>query len=405
MFIIAWVALLGCLIASHGRAETLLIAESKLTASDAGVGYLFGRDVGVSGSTIVVGAPGSQEQQVRIGGAYIYTRDEVGWREVTKLTASDADGGDNFGFAVDISGDVIVVGANRDEDAGPMSGAAYVFERDETGWHEVAKLVASDAQPYSRFGRAVAVDGNVIVVGSPPFERVVKDRSGSAYVFERDETGWHEVAKLTVDDSVVGDRFALHVAVRGELVVVGAPNYLLHSPLSGAAYIFERSEAGWPLTAKLTASQRTLGDSFGFEVAIAENMIVVGAPGDSPSQKRTGAAYIFERDETGWREVAKLTASDPVKGDAFGYAVGAGDDALFFAAHRNDDVEQNAGAIYMFEWDESGWSEAVKLRASDPSFNAMLGRFMAVDGNTVVGGAYRDDETGLLSGAAYVFEK
>ena len=117
------------------------------------------------------------------------------WGEVTKLTASDAQEDDRFGISVAISADTIVVGAYR-EDYGPgdpvvSAGAAYVFARDQGGvenWGEVTKLTASDAQPGDQFGFSVSIDVDTLVVGANledggPGDPV--EDAGAAYVFQQ----------------------------------------------------------------------------------------------------------------------------------------------------------------------------------------------------------------------------
>ncbi|HUU98062.1 MAG TPA: FG-GAP repeat protein [Phycisphaerae bacterium] len=90
------------------------------------------------------------------------------WTQVAKLLADDGDYGDNFGYTVAVDGDVIAVGVPDDEDLGNWSGSAYVFERDQSGsWSQVGKLLASDGGPLESFGASVAVSGNLILVGTP----------------------------------------------------------------------------------------------------------------------------------------------------------------------------------------------------------------------------------------------
>ena len=137
--------------------------------------------------------------------------------EVKKLLASDAEFFDLFGLSVAVSGDIAVVGASVESTAATNAGAAYVFQRDQGGadnWGEVKKLTASDAQAGDQFGGSVAVSGDTAVVGT-----IFKD---AAYVVQRDEGGadnWGEVKKLS---GAAGTRFGTTVAVSGDAVVVGA---------------------------------------------------------------------------------------------------------------------------------------------------------------------------------------
>ena len=158
----------------------------KLTADDGAAGDGFGR-VSISGDLAVVGASGDDDEGCFTGSAYVFCRDAGGvWTQEAKLTAADADAGDYFGNAVAISGNLIVVGALFDDDAGSFSGSAYVFRRLHKGeWVQEAKLIGEGVDESDKFGFAVAVDGDLVVVGAPsiPFS------PGAAYAFRHDDSG------------------------------------------------------------------------------------------------------------------------------------------------------------------------------------------------------------------------
>ena len=224
----------------------------KLLASDAQAGDSFGWSVAMSGERAIVGARLEDAGGSEAGAAYIYQRGQGGadnWGEVKKLTASDAQAGDEFGFRVAVSGDTALVGARGEDAGGSSAGAAYVFGRDQGGvgnWGEVKKLTASDAQAGDEFGYGVAVSGDTAVVGAL-FEDTGGDGDGAAYVFVRDQGGvgnWGEVKKLTALDAQGGDEFGLGVAVSGDTAVVGARLEDTGGDGDGAAYVFGRDQGG-----------------------------------------------------------------------------------------------------------------------------------------------------------------
>ena len=108
------------------------------------------------------------------------------WFETAKLIASDGTAGDQFGFSVSVWGDLAIVGAHHDDDDGDRSGSAYVFQKDDsTGvWHEIDKLTASDGETGDIFGTSVSVSGTTILVGALNDDTENGVDSGSAYVFE-----------------------------------------------------------------------------------------------------------------------------------------------------------------------------------------------------------------------------
>ena len=387
---------------------------AKLTASDGAAGDRFGYRVSISGNVAIVGAYEDDDNGNGSGSAYIYEMNESAghWDEVAKLTAADGTAGDDFGRGVSISGNTAIIGANYDDDNGNGSGSAYVFEKNEsTGhWNETAKLTASDGAEGDKFGRSVSVSGNIAIVGA--YEDDDKDSdSGSAYLFEKDETTgqWIETAKLTASDGAANDEFGRSVSVSGNVVIVGALYDNDKGSDSGSAYVFEKDQSTghWNQTAKLTASDGAAYDEFGHSVSVSGHIVVVGAYYDDKNNG-IGSAYVYEKDaSTGyWSETAKLTASDGAPDDLFGVSVSISDNIVIVGAYYDDDNDRNSGSAYLFERDDSTgqWGEVAKLTASDGEADDYFGRSVSISGKAAVVGAYLEDSNGSSSGSAYVFD-
>ena len=281
--------------------------------------------------------------------------------EVKKLTASDAVVGDAFGTSVTVSGDTAVVGATGEVFGGSGEGAAYIYQQNQGGadnWGEVAKLTASDAQFEDIFGWSVAISGDTAIVGALSEDTGGTD-AGAAYVFRRDEGGadnWGEVKKLTASGAQAGDSFGVSVAVNSGTTVIGAWQADTGSSLSGAAYVFERDNGGidnWGEVKKLTAPDAEAGHSFGIAVSVNSNIAIVGAFGnDAATTNWSGAAYVFQRDQGGadnWGDFVKLTASDAHSGDALGISVAISADTVVAGAYTEDTGGIDAGAAYVFD--------------------------------------------------------
>ena len=156
------------------------------------------------------------------GSAFIYELVEDTWIEVTKLYSMDLQAGDWFGEAVAIDGDVVVVGARAEDELGNNAGAAYVFERDAGGpdnWGETDKLLATDGVFGDLFGEAVAVEGDSIVVGAPNAD----NDEGDAYLFRRDGDEWTEVTSFKGEDTGGNDHFGTWISLDGGIALTGAP--------------------------------------------------------------------------------------------------------------------------------------------------------------------------------------
>lgn len=161
--------------------------EAVLTASDRAAGDAFGLAVSLSGSSALVGAPyddiGSAKDR---GSAYVFARSGSGWTEQSKLLGQAGASGDNFGFAAALRGNVALVGAPLDNGDGSGSvdlGSVSLFQRSGSNWSAQAKAFAADGAPSDVFGRAVAMDGDALLVGASRDDHGTNQTDvGSAYV-------------------------------------------------------------------------------------------------------------------------------------------------------------------------------------------------------------------------------
>ncbi len=335
---------------------------TKRIASDATDFDYFGFSASMSGDLVLVGAPGEDGLGSDYGAAYIYGQNEGGtdnWGEAVKLTASDAQNGDEFGRSVAISGDYAIVGAHFGGSTGSDRGAAYLYYRDQGGtdlWGEVVKLTASDAEDLDEFGTSVTISGDYAIVGAQ-YEDSGGLSSGAAYVFYRNQGGtdnWGEVLKMTASDAAAGDMFGFSVALSGDYAVVGAYSEDGGGSDRGAAYIYYRNQGGtdlWGEVVKLTASDAETLDEFGVSVAINSDYVVIGASYEDGTGNNCGAAYIYDRNVGGqdlWGEVMKIVASDAQDGDNFGASVAVSGDFVAILAPYEEVLETDRGALYIF---------------------------------------------------------
>jgi hypothetical protein len=228
------------------------------------------------------------------GSAYVYVRSGTTWTPQQKLTAgADAAALDEFGVSVSVSGDTAVVGAYANDDAGSLSGSAYVFLRAGAVWTEQQKLTASDAAASDQFGISVSVSGDTAVVGAHGNDDT-GSASGSAYVFTRSGTVWTQQPKLTASDAAAGDEFGLSVSVSGDTAVVGAWRDDGAGNDAGAAYVFVSSGGVWGQQKKLTASDAAADNYFGNSVSVSGDTVLVGAQTDDGVGVDSGSAYVFD---------------------------------------------------------------------------------------------------------------
>lgn len=432
---------------------------SKTIAFDRSAGDQFGYDVDIDGDYAVVGAYsddfGTGENR---GSVYVYKQNGINdWSFHQKLTASDQQDYDRFGWSVAIDGDYIIVGAYReDHDAtGSNSlsnaGSAYVFEKDLSGnFVEAEKLVASDRAIDDEFGWSVAINGTTALVGARAEDHDVAGASymysaGSVYLFDRDGSGnWNQSQKICAADRSadinypggysgedLGDQFGWDVSISGDYLIVGAlhhdygPAGPPTSPLwsSGAAYIFERNAGVWNQVQKIQNFDREEWDRFGCAVDIDSNVLVVGAYSEDEVEDgigdpltNPGSAYLFERNGSGtWIFTQKIVPGDRNSGDHFGYSFALEDTLLVIGTHSDDHDEfggglaDDAGSTYIFENNGGVWSQMQKIDASDRITLDEFGISVGLSEHTIIVGSFLQDfdESGINltadAGAAYFF--
>jgi hypothetical protein len=212
------------------------------------------------------------------------------------LTASDGTSSDNFGSSVAISGGTVVVGAPGFNN---QTGASYVFVKPANGWTnmtQTAKLTASNGGIDSFFGQAVAINAGTIVVGAPV--ALKNNPPPTAYVFVQPLGGWANMTETAQLQGVYGGGplFASSVAISGNRIVVGEAGGDLAHNFQGASYIFTKPTTGWQNTTKYSAVLRASDDTgnedgFGWSVAMSGGRILIGT--DKFFYQQPGAAYVF----------------------------------------------------------------------------------------------------------------
>lgn len=375
----------------------MYIEQAQIAASDGAINDTFGSALAFSGETAVVGAPNRNTAR---GQAYVYQRTGSRWSEQAKLNSSDGTSLDNFGAAVAIDGNTVVIGAPQKN---AQLGQAYVFVRAGTKWSQQAVLTDESLVSGDYFGSAVAVSGDTAVVG------LSSTKHNVAYVFARSGTAWSGEAKLVPGDSAAGDRFGLTLAADGDTILVGAPDKAVAGRAAqGAAFAFVRTGTAWSEQAMITSADGAAGDRFGDGLALRGDTAVIGADrkkiGDNDAQ---GAAYVVVRSGATWSEQARLLATDGAAQDRFGGSVAVGGDVVLVGASQariGDSLVQ--GAAYLFTRTDTTWGAHAKLTASNGFRQDSFGNAVALSpsGNTaLVAANQRTIGQNLAQGGVYVY--
>ncbi len=289
--------------------------EAHLPAAPYYVGSVFSAKwVSICDDTAVVGVWADDSMGEAAGAAYVYSYsyEEETWVFVDKLKASDGEAGDYFGISVDLSDDVMIIGAYRDDDVAKNAGAAYIFRGESGGeagspeaWWEEAKLTASEGEAGDKFGISVAVEYGIAVVGAYRADDLGKN-SGAAVVYGHDygpgdASYWWEMMRFTAYDGDPGDEFGCSVDLSEYMVVIGASREDDNGSDAGAAYLYGLGgESSYRY--KVTAPDGGAGDRFGYSVAVDYDISLVGSRFDDDGGEDSGSAHVFDVDESDCNE-------------------------------------------------------------------------------------------------------
>ncbi|MCH8823627.1 MAG: FG-GAP repeat protein [Planctomycetes bacterium] len=283
--------------------SSMWIEEQKLLASDATQGFLFGISVSIYGDVAIVGAIFHSDVFQSSGAAYVFRRNtKTGiWSEEQILFASDPAAHDWFGFSISLIGETALIGAHRHDDGGGDSGAVFVFRYDAKSktWIEEQKLLASDGDILDKFGStlSLATGGELAIIGAIGNDDA-GDQSGSAYIFRYDSSKslWIQEQKLTASDAAAGDLFGNQVSIIQDTAIIGAIGDDDNGNLSGSAYVFhyDPKTSQWIEQAKLTASDGNISDKFGFAVSSSsDGTAIISAIDDDDSGENSGTVFLF----------------------------------------------------------------------------------------------------------------
>jgi hypothetical protein len=453
-----------------------IVQQTTLFASNAGVFDGFGEAVAISGNIAVVGATGEDSLASGVnaslnnnansdsGAAYIFRRVGGAWVQEASLKSPYPEYSDNFGAAVAISGNTVAIGANS-EDSNAVgvndvpngmvsgSGAVLVYVHEAGGWSQQAYIKASNADNSDGFGISVALFGDRLAVGASGEDSIATGvggdqgndfnalRSGAVYVFERVGTTWSQTAYIKSSNSDKEDAFGREIALWGNRLVAGARGEDSaatgvdgdqsdnSAPVAGAAYVFEFDGTNWSQTAYLKASNTEADDTFGNDVDVWKDTIVVGAysenggssgvDGDQSdnSESGAGAAYVFEYDGSTWSQTAYLKAKNPKAAYQFGDDVAISGDRILIGSFTegsaavgvdgliDGNVLPQSGAAYLFERQGASWVAGSHLKDAAPAEGDRFGFDVDISGDTALVGVWRDSSpTIVLTGGAALFD-
>ena len=383
------------------RMALLALQQAKLTASDRASGDALGCAVAISGDTALVGADGKTVGgQESAGAVYVFVDSGAGWQQEAEIADPSPAAGDGFGTSVALADGTAVIGAPGVVVSGKESaGAVYVFTGSGATWSQDAELTDPPAAAEDQFGDALALAGDELLIGADRGGVFGDDGGpGAAYLFSGSGASWSLQTELKASDGADGDSFGYDVAISGDTAVVGACNRTVAGNESvGGAYVFTGSGSSWSQQGELNAADPTSDLGFGSSVALSGDTVLVGSPATwVGAQVQEGVAYVFTRTGTTWSRQAELKAAGAVQADHVGWSVAlSGDKALIGAA--------GSSRAYVFTDTGSRWVQEADITPAKLGGGNWFGSAVALEGATALIGA---DSAGFTAtdtaGCAYI---
>ncbi len=389
-----WVILLVSGVSLCGTAWGDWEPMFELKAPDPCQGAFYGYSVSTDGGFVAISAPWKNSSQ---GAVYIYEINNSELEYTTMLLPPDLNDANRFGYSVCLDSNRLVVGTYTEEEI-------YVYDYNGTQWSsnpEILSVAGSDKY----FGISVGIDGNTIVVGA---EGNIS-QTGAAYVFDYNGVSWDYSQTLTNPGGDNGDQFGSAVCIDADVIVVGSdeqfevgagdPNYR-----RGSVCVFRQSGGTWSLEQKILDPNTTTNDLFGYSVSVSGDTFVAGSyKHDYGVNAIAGAALVYKCNGSSWIKEATLYSPNADTSYAFGNSVAIDGNSILVGEMYYDGAASNSGAAFLFKRICGSWSQGQKCEDPLGAVNDYFGRSVAIDGQTAIAGAYRDDQGQTDSGAVHIF--
>ena len=317
------------------------------------------------------------------------------------IYSNDLTTGDDFGYSVKINDwNETIVGAPGNED---HLGAVYLFDLNGSGVpkQKIIPILDVNESNRTKFGASLAVNAQDLFIGSPD----ANDYTGRVYYFQRNDQNYSFSTEINDLNGSIDEQFgySLSVSTNGTELGVSSPH--LKNEGVGKVSIFSFDGQDWVRDSQFWSSpdKNVSGDSFGYDLALSQDFLVVGAPHASVAENVQGLVYVFKKDDNGtWDQTPYTISADFLSdGDQFGHKVEISGNLVFVGAkYGDDDARTDIGSAYVFEFDGNNWIEKAKLVPPNEFTSQVFSDDLAVFDDFVVIGS-----TGIGSGVvSYVFE-
>lgn len=392
------IAIIVLNVTPHAKGTIAFVEEARFTSP---TGYRlngFGGAVDIQGDRAIVGAIGADSSHGPFDSAYLFERTDSGWSFEQELIPSKVQATTaTFGISVQLDDTQAIVGADLNGELVWQSGAIYVFDRTPTGYSESQKIFHPELTYDGNFGHALSLQGDTLIIGAPGLTGGTPPPAAYAYVRQAGVWTFQQKLVPTISGDTI-ERYGTSVAVDGDFAVIGDDGgYSQGVNNRGDARVFKRTGTTWQETQLLSAFDTYQNQDYGTAVSISGDTIAIGAPGGGNNSDRPGSIYIYRFDGNTWNFEQRLRATNAHGGDSFGWHIELDGNRLVVGQEQFS--TKSAGSAYVFERQGTTWQLVSQLTSSDGMLDDYFGSAVALDGNQFIIGASRASPYG----AAYVY--
>jgi len=257
-------------------------------------GDMFGWDLAATGQYLAVSS--LQANDIGGGKISIFENNGTNWESVDLLNADDNQSNDEFGYAIELTGTRLLVGAPKADANGTDSGAAYIFEKNATGWHQTFKLAPTGLSAGDEFGYSVALTNNLAFVGARQKDGIREGNftnAGAVYVFRLNGLNWEEISIIYPPQDQDNQFFASDLKINVDILAVTSTQQG-----AGFTYIYRVEDNGTSISllSSLSLAEANSTDQNFLSVALANGKAMIGIPGDSTYANVGGGVMAFYND-------------------------------------------------------------------------------------------------------------
>ena len=360
------------------------------------------------GTTLAISAYQNSGNGDSAGHVRVYERNGSTWQQ--KGTDIDGEAANDYsGYSVSLTsdGNIVAVGAYRNDGNGTNSGHVRVYVWNGNAWVQMgADIDGEAADDYSGHSVSLSSDGTILAIGAP-YNDGTGSNSGHARVYEWNGSTWQQKG-TDIDGEVAGDEsgYSVSLSSDGTIVAIGAPGNDGTGAGAGHVRVYEWNETAWVQTGT-DINGEVAGDESGYSVSLSSGgtIVAIGAPGNDGSGAGAGHVRVYEWNETAWVQTGTDIDGESVV-DRSGESVSLSSDGTIVAigAPWNDGNGRDAGHVRLYEWNGSAWQQkGVDIDGEAVDNYSGNSVSLSSDGTILAIGAFGNDDNGSFAGHVRVY--